>query len=54
MKFSKYGYGIFLTLGIVWFIVGFVIYGDSDIWALGFIFLIVGLIGLVSKKRSRG
>jgi hypothetical protein len=54
MKFLKSGYGIFLTLGIVWFIVGFVIYSDSGIWALGFIFLIIGLIGLVSKRRRRG
>ena len=44
-------YGIFLTLGIVWLIVGLVIYGDSGIWPLGFIFLIIGLIGLFGKQR---
>jgi uncharacterized membrane protein len=52
MKLLQSSYGIFLTLGIIWFIVGFVIYNDSDIWPLGFLFLIIGLIGLVSKKRN--
>jgi len=45
--------GVFLTLGAVWFIVGFVIYHDSDIWPLGFLFLIIGLIGFASKKKIR-
>ena len=51
-KLLESTYGVFLTLGIAWFIVGFVIYGDSNIWPLGFLFLIIGLIGLVSKKRK--
>ena len=42
----------FITLGIVWFTVGFVIYADSDIWPLGFLFLLIGLIGLTTRKRS--
>jgi len=51
MKKIESSYAIFLTLGIVWFIVGFVIYNNYNIWPLGFLFLIIGLIGFVSKKR---
>ena len=38
-------YDVFLVLGAVWFIVGFLIYQNSAVWPLGFIFLIIGLIG---------
>jgi hypothetical protein len=50
-KFLKSTYGIFLTLGIVWFIVGFIIYDDAQIWPLGFLFLIIGSVGFVSRKK---
>jgi len=53
MKPLQSSYGVFLTLGIIWLIVGFVIYGDSQIWPLGFLFTVIGLIGLVSKKTDR-
>ena len=53
MKTLQSSYGVFLTLGAVWFIVGFVIYDDSQIWPLGFLFLLIGMIGIVSKKRNR-
>lgn len=36
---------IFLVLGAVWLIVGLVIYRNPSVWPLGFIFLIIGLIG---------
>ena len=52
MKPSRTAYSVFPTLGIVWFTVGFVIYADSDIWPLGFLFLLIGLIGLTTRKRS--
>ena len=51
-KLVKSTYGIFLTLGIIWFIVGFVIYDDTQIWPLGFLFLIIGFIGCVSRKKQ--
>ena len=53
MKLLQSSYGGFLTLGIVWFIVGFVIYGDSQIWPLGFLFMVIGLVGLFSRKTDR-
>jgi len=36
---------IFLVLGAVWIIVGLLIYQSTTLWPLGFIFLIIGLIG---------
>ena len=51
MRVLRSGYAVFLTLGIVWLIVGRVIYSDSAIWPLGFLFLLIGLIGLLSRRR---
>jgi hypothetical protein len=45
-------YHIFLVLGFVWVTGGLVIFQNSNIWPLGFLFLIIGFIGLASKKRS--
>jgi len=42
---------VFLTLGLIWVIVGFIIYQNSAIWPIGFIFLIIGLILKVSKDN---
>ena len=54
MRKIESAYGVFLTLGIIWLIVGLIIYGDSGTWSLGFIFLIIGLIGLVTtQSRNR-
>jgi len=47
---SESTYRVFLTLGIIWLIVGLIIYDDAGVWPLGFIFLVIGLIGLFSKK----
>ena len=41
---------IFLVLGAVWVIVGLIIYQNAAVWPLGFIFLIIGLIGIFGKK----
>ena len=46
-------YDGFLVLGAVWFIVGFIIYRNPSVWPLGFIFLIIGLIGKFGHKISR-
>ena len=46
-------YDVFLTLGLVWVIVGLIIYRDSVIWPLGFIFLIIGLIGKFGQKEKK-
>ena len=46
-------YEIFLVLGAVWVIVGLLIYQNPAIWPLGFIFLIIGLIGRFSKNTSK-
>ncbi|WP_298759239.1 hypothetical protein [uncultured Psychroserpens sp.] len=35
---------IFLTLGLIWIIVGLGIYPNTGIWPLGVIFLIVGML----------
>jgi uncharacterized membrane protein len=47
----KKTYDIFLVLGAVWLIVGLLIYQNSAVWPLGFIFLIIGLIGKFGHKR---
>ncbi|MGB0347313.1 MAG: hypothetical protein ACPGGA_07500 [Balneolaceae bacterium] len=46
-------YSVFLVLGAVWMIIGFVIYPNSSIWPLGLIFLIVGFIGKFAKKTDQ-
>jgi len=43
---------VFLVLGAVWVIVGFIIYQNSAFWPLGFIFLIIGLIGKFGPKKK--
>ncbi len=45
-------YDIFLVLGAIWLIVGLLIYGKSSIWPLGFLFLIIGLIGKFGRRRG--
>ncbi|SDS18183.1 hypothetical protein SAMN04515667_1592 [Formosa sp. Hel1_31_208] len=35
---------IFLTLGLIWLIVGLFIYPNSGVWPLGIIFFIIGII----------
>ncbi len=44
-------YDIFLVLGAVWLIVGLLIYQNASVWPLGFIFLIIGLIGKFGHKK---
>jgi len=46
-------YDIFLVLGAVWVIVGLIIYQNSAVWPLGFIFLIIGFIGKFGRRQSR-
>ena len=41
---------VFLVLGAVWVIVGLVIYQNSAVWPLGFIILIIGLIGKLGRQ----
>ena len=41
---------VFLVLGAVWVIVGLLVYQTSNVWPLGLIFLIVGLIGRYRKR----
>ena len=43
---------VFLVLGLVWVIVGFIIYQNSAVWPLGFIFLMIGLIGKFGGKKK--
>ena len=43
---------IFLVLGAVWVIVGYIMYQNSAFWPLGFIFLIIGLIGKFGPKKK--
>jgi len=43
---------IFLVLGSVWVIVGYIMYQNSAFWPLGFIFLIIGLIGKFGRKKK--
>jgi len=50
---KKSVYNVFLVLGAVWVIVGLIIYHNSNIWPLGFIFLIIGLIGKFGGKSKK-
>ena len=43
---------VFLVLGAVWVIVGFIMYQNSAFWPLGFIFLLIGLIGKFGRKKK--
>jgi len=41
----------FIVLGAAWLIAGLIIYNSvSGVWTLGFIFLLIGLIGKFGKK----
>ena len=43
---------VILVLGTVWVIVGLLIYQNPAVWPLGFIFLIIGLIGKFGQKQQ--
>jgi len=45
-------YNIFLVLGAIWVIMGLIIYPNPALWPLGFIFLIIGLIGKFGHKNN--
>ncbi len=45
-------YDMFLVLGAVWVIVGLLIYQNPAVWPLGFIFLIIGLIGKFGYNKQ--
>lgn len=45
-------YRIFLVLGVIWVTGGLVIFQNSNIWPLGFLFLVIGFVGLASKRRK--
>jgi hypothetical protein len=51
MVFLRTQYGKFLTVGIIFFVMGLAIYSDPIVWALGILCLVIGLVGLVSKRR---
>ncbi len=42
----------FITLGIIFLIVGLVVLQNASIWPLGFIFLLVGLVGKKKQKKN--
>jgi hypothetical protein len=42
---------IFLVLGSVWVIGGLILYQNPNVWPLGFIFLIIGLIGRYGRSN---
>ena len=50
MKKQK-SHDIFIVLGAVWIIIGLIIYQNLSLWPIGFIFLIVGLIGKFGRKK---
>ena len=50
---TQKAYDIFIVLGVVWVIVGLLIYQNPSVWPLGFIFLIIGLIGKYGFKKSK-
>ena len=45
-------YDVAIVLGAVWVIVGLLVYPNPAVWPLGFIFLIVGLIGRYGKRKK--
>jgi len=51
MRFLQNQNGKFLTVGIILFVMGLAIYEDPVVWALGLVCLVVGLIGLISRRR---
>ncbi len=42
----------FITLGIIFLIVGLVVLQKASIWPLGLIFLLVGLVGKQKEKQN--
>ncbi len=51
MRFLRAQYGKFLTVGIIFFVMGLAIYNDPAVWVLGILCLVIGLVGLVAKRR---
>lgn len=51
MMKKKY-FDVFLVLGLVWIIVGFVIYKNTALLPLGALFLIIGLIRIFGKQKN--
>ena len=43
---------VYLALGALWVFAGFILFKDPAIWSLGFIFLIIGLIGKFGHKKK--
>jgi len=50
---KEVAYNVFISLGAIWLIVGLVVFHNTSLWPLGFIFLLVGLVGKYGKKPSR-
>lgn len=51
MRFLRAQYGKFLTVGMIFFVMGLAIYNDRVVWAAGLLCLAIGLVGMVSKRR---
>ena len=51
-KMKKKLCDVFLILGIVWLIVGYLIYQNLPLLSFGFIFILIGLICQFSTKKS--
>ena len=47
---NKSAYEVFMVLGAIWLIIGFIIYKNMSLWPIGTILFIVGLIGFITKK----
>ena len=42
----------FISLGVIFLITGLVVLQNASIWPLGFIFLMVGLVGKSKSKKQ--
>ncbi|MCK4530041.1 MAG: hypothetical protein KAU44_02605 [Candidatus Marinimicrobia bacterium] len=49
---NKSTFEVFMVLGVIWLIVGLIIYKNMSLWSIGAIFFIVGLIGWIIKKKK--
>jgi len=49
---KKSAYEVFMVLGAIWLIIGFIIYKSASLWPIGAIFFIVGLIGRFAKRKD--
>ena len=49
---KKSAYEVFMVLGAIWLIIGFIIYKNASLWPIGAIFFIVGLIGRFAKRKD--